>query len=37
MGEPVPCLVMQISKTDNDVPPSKPWDASLEETWVYIE
>ena len=20
MGEPVPCLVMQISKTDNDVP-----------------
>ena len=37
MGEPVPCLVMQISKTDNNVPHSEPWGASLEEMWVYIE
>ena len=37
MGEPVPCLVMQISKPDNDITPSEPWGASLEETWVYIE
>ena len=37
MGEPVPCLVMQILKTDNNVPPSEPWGASLEEMWVYIE
>jgi hypothetical protein len=36
-GEPVPSLVIQISKTDNDVPPSEPWGTSLEETWVYIE
>ena len=34
MGEPVPNLVIQISKTDNNVP---PWGASLEEMWVYIE
>ena len=37
MGEPVPSLVIQILKTDNDVPPSEPWGASLEEMWVYIE
>ena len=36
-GEPVPNLVVQISKTDNDVPPGEPWGATLEETWVYIE
>ena len=36
-GEPVPNLVVQVSKTDNDVPPSVPWGATLEETWVYIE
>ena len=35
--EPVPNLVVQVSKTDNDVPPSEPWGATLEETWVYIE
>ena len=37
MGEPVPCLVIQMLKTDNDVPPSEPWGASLDETSVYIE
>src|SRR6202050_1940144 len=36
-GEPVPSLVIQISKADNDVPPSDPWDATLDDTWVYIE
>ena len=36
-GEPVPNLVVQVSKTDNDVPPSEPWGATLEEIWVYIE
>ena len=36
-GEPVPNLVVQVSKTDNDVLPSEPWGATLEETWVYIE
>ena len=36
-GELVPNLVVQVSKTDNDVPPSEPWGATLEETWVYIE
>ena len=30
-------LVIQVSKSDSDVPPSKPWGATLEETWVYIE
>ena len=36
-GEPVPSLVIQVSKSDNDVPPSEPWGATLDETWVYIE
>src|ERR1700683_3612448 len=36
-GEPVPSLVVQISKADNDVPPSEPWGATLDNTWVYIE
>ena len=36
-GEPVPSLVVQISKADNDVPPSGPWGATLDDTWVYIE
>jgi len=35
--EPVPSLVIQVSKSDNDVPPSQPWGATLEETWVYIK
>ena len=33
----MPNLVVQVSKTNNDVPPSKSWGATLEETWVYIE
>jgi len=36
-GEPVPSLVIQVSKLDSDVPPSEPWGSTLEETWVYIE
>ena len=36
-GEPVPSLVIQVFKSDNDVPPSKPWGTTLEETWMYIE
>src|SRR5258705_6602531 len=36
-GEPVPSLVIQVSKSDSDVPPSEPWGSTLEETWVYIE
>src|SRR6202050_5715541 len=36
-GEPVPSLVVQISKADNDIPPSEPWGATLDDTWVYIE
>ena len=36
-GEPVPNLVVQISKADNDVPPSGPWGTTLKETWVHIE
>ena len=28
---------LQISKTNNEVPPSEPWATSLKETWVYIE
>ena len=33
----MPNLVVQISKADNDVPPSGPQGATLEETWVHIE
>ena len=33
----MPNLVVQISKTNNDVPPSGQWGATLEETWVHIE
>ena len=29
---------MQVSKANNDIPPpSEPWGATLEETWVHIE
>lgn len=34
---PVPMLVIQISKADNDVPPSENWGATLDDTWVHIE
>jgi len=27
-GEPVPSLVIQVSKSDNDVPSSEPWGAT---------
>ena len=36
-GELVPSLSIQVSKSDSNVPLSKPWGATLEETWVYIE
>jgi len=36
-GELVPSLVIQVSKSNNDVPPSEPWGTTLEETWVYIK
>ena len=36
-GKPVPNLVVQISKANNDVPPSGPWGTTLKETWVHIE
>lgn len=28
---------LQISKTNNEVPPNEPWATSLKETWVYIK
>ena len=34
---PVPTLVIQISKADNDVPPNETWGDTLDETWVYVE
>jgi hypothetical protein len=36
-GEPVPKLVIQILKTNNDVPLNEPWGPTLEDTWVHIE
>jgi len=33
----MPSLVIQVSKSDNDVPPCEPWGATLEETWMYIK
>jgi hypothetical protein len=36
-GELVPSLVIQVSKSDNDVPLNEPWGATLKETWVHIE
>src|SRR5882762_1903173 len=35
--EPVPSLVVQISKSDNDIPKNGNWGTTLDETWVYIE
>jgi len=35
--EPIPSLVVQISKLDNDVPKNGNWGLTLNETWVYIE
>ena len=34
---PIPSLVVQITKLDNDVPKNGSWGKTLDETWVYIE
>ena len=35
--QPIPSLVVQITKLDNDVPKNGSWGKTLDETWVYIE
>ena len=35
--QPIPSLVVQITKLDNDVPKNGNWGNTLAETWVYIE
>lgn len=35
--EPVPNLVVQISKADNDVPENGSWAKNFEDTWVHVE
>jgi hypothetical protein len=35
--EPIPSLVVQISKSDNDVPKNGNWGSTFDETWVHIE
>ena len=35
--QPIPSLVVQITKLDNDVPKNGNWGNTLDETWVYIE
>jgi len=34
--KPIPSLVVQISKLDNDVPKNGNWVSTLDETWVHI-
>src|SRR6202453_345676 len=36
-NEPIPSLVIQISKLGNDVPENGSWAESLDDTWIYIE
>ena len=36
-NEPIPSLVVQISKLSNDVPKNGSWAESLDSTWIYIE
>ena len=36
-NEPIPSLVVQISKLSNDVPENESWAESLDNTWIYIE
>src|ERR1700691_1551062 len=36
-NEPIPSLVVQISKLSNDVPENGSWAESLDDTWIYIE
>src|SRR6202453_4174920 len=35
-NEPIPSLVVQISKLGNDVPKNRSWAESLDNTWIYI-
>ena len=35
--QPIPSLVVQITKLNNDVPKNGSWGKTLDETWVYIE
>ena len=35
--QPIPSIVVQITKLDNDVPKNGNWGKTLDETWVYIE
>ena len=35
--QPIPSLVVQITKLDNDVPKNGNWGKTLDETWVYIK
>ena len=35
--QPIPALVVQITKLYNDVPKNGNWGNTLDETWVYIE
>ena len=35
--QPIPSLVVQITKLNNDVPKNGNWGKTLDETWVYIE
>src|SRR6202021_3008396 len=36
-NEPIPSLVVQISKLSNDVPENGSWAESLDDMWIYIE
>ena len=36
-GQPIPSLVVQITKLDHDIPKNGSWGKTLDETWVYIE
>ena len=36
-NEPIPSLVIQISKSNNDVPINGNWSSTINETWVYTE
>ena len=35
--QPIPSLVVQITKLNNNVPKNGSWGKTLDETWVYIE
>ena len=35
--QPIPSLVVHITKLDNNIPKNGSWGKTLDETWVYIE